>query len=73
MGEGFPQRPALEHPVLFEAEVIVMRTDKMFLDDKPGIIHWFIQVPVPGSALKRLFSASGMMKVGFILLDNNIA
>jgi len=45
----------------------------MFLDDKLGIIHWLIQVPVSGSALKRLLSASGMIKVGFILLDNRIA
>ena len=57
MGKGFPQHPALEHPVFFETEVIVMRSSKMLLDDKAGIAHRFIQVPVPKNALKRLPSA----------------
>lgn len=39
MGEGFPQYPALEHPIFFEAEVILMCSNEMFLDDKPGIIY----------------------------------
>lgn len=40
-----PEYPALEHPVLFEADVIVMRAGKMFLDGEARIAHRLILVP----------------------------